>query len=334
MLLSYLLRRIGLFFLIVWLAATVNFFLPRISGQNPIEDKLMQQATMGGYQQAGMKEMVKEYSAKFGLDKPLWQQYLTYLGDMAQFNFNYSISNYPKTVLEMMGDAIPWTLGLLSVTTILAFLIGTLLGALLAWPKTPRFLKWFFPPLILLHAIPYYLFGMVLTYLFAFQIKVFPIFGGYTAGTIPGLSFPFIVDVLVHSILPAAAIILVAIGGWALGMRAMVITTEGEDYMIFGEAKGLKGATLFIRYALRNALLPQTTSLALALGHIVSGAVLVETVFAYPGVGTVLYHAIREGDHYLIQGIVFSVIVTLGVATLLLDLMYPVLDPRITYKRQ
>lgn len=333
MLLSYLLKRIGLFFLIVWLAATVNFFLPRISGQNPIQDKLMQQAVMGGYQQAGMKAMVEEYNAKFGLDKPLWQQYLTYLRDMAQLNFNYSISNYPKTVMEMMAEAIPWTLGLLSMTTLLAFTLGTLLGALLAWPKTPEFLKWFLPPLILLHAIPYYLFGMVLTYFFAFQLKIFPIFGGYTAGTMPSLTLSFIGDVITHSVLPASAMILVAIGGWALGMRAMMITTEGEDYIIFGEAKGLKGATLFMRYALRNALLPQTTSLALALGHIVSGAVLVETVFAYPGIGTVLYHAIREGDHYLIQGIVFSVIVTLGIATLILDLVYPILDPRISYRR-
>ncbi len=333
MLLNYFVKRVGLFFLIVWLAATVNFFLPRISGQNPVADKLMQQATMGGYQQAGMQEMVKEYNAKFGLDKPLWQQYLIYLRDMSQFNFNYSISNYPKTVIEMMGDALPWTLGLLSMTTLLAFGFGTLLGALLAWPKTPRFLKWFFPPLIVLHAIPYYLFGMVLTFFFAFQLKVFPIFGGYTAGTIPSPSLSFVGDVLVHSVLPASAMILVAIGGWALGMRAMMITTEGEDFMVFGEAKGLKSATLFMRYALRNALLPQTTSLALALGHIISGAVLVETVFAFPGIGTVLYHAIREGDHFLIQGIVFSVIVTLGVATLILDMIYPILDPRISYRR-
>jgi peptide/nickel transport system permease protein len=331
--LSYLIKRIGLFFLIVWLAATVNFFLPRISGQSPVQDKLMQQAVMGGYQQAGMQQMVDEYSAKFGLDKPLLEQYVTYLGDMARFDFNYSISNYPKTVKEMMAEAVPWSVGLLLTTTLLAFALGTLLGALLAWPRTPRILKWFFPPLILLHAIPYYLFGMVLTFLFAFQIKIFPIFGGYSAGTIPSASLEYVGDVLAHAILPASAMILVAIGGWALGMRAMMITTEGEDFMVFGEAKGLKSATLFMRYALRNALLPQTTSLALALGHIISGAVLVETVFAYPGIGTVLYHAIREGDHYLIQGIVFSVIVTLGIATLILDLIYPILDPRITYRR-
>lgn len=333
MLLSYLLKRIGLFFLIVWIAATVNFFLPRISGQNPVQEKLQQQALMGGYMQAGLQEMVKEYEAKFGLDKPLWRQYLVYLGDMARLNFNYSISNYPRTVLEMMTEAIPWTIGLLSMTTILAFTLGTLLGALLAWPKTPHFLKWFFPPLILLHAIPYYLLGLVLIYLLAFQVKIFPIFGGYTAGTVPQLTLGFVGDIATHSVLPSLAIILVAIGGWALGMRAMMITTEGEDFMTFGEAKGLKNATLFMRYALRNALLPQTTSLALALGHIISGAVLVETVFAYPGIGTVLYHAIRESDHYLIQGIVFSVIVTLGIATLILDLIYPVLDPRITYRR-
>ena len=136
-----------------------------------------------------------------------------------------------------------------------------------------------------------------------------------------------------HSTLPALSIILASIGFWALGMRAMMVTTQGEDYMTFAEAKGLKDRTLFCRYAIRNALLPQTTALALTLGHIVSGAVLVEVVFAYPGIGTVLYHAIREFDYFLIQGIIFLIIVSIALATLILDLIYPLLDPRITYRR-
>jgi peptide/nickel transport system permease protein len=189
------------------------------------------------------------------------------------------------------------------------------------------------PPILALHSLPFFLLGLILMYVQAFWFKLQPMYGGYTAGTFPGFNLPFLLDVARHSILPSLAIILVSIGGWALGMRAMMITTQGEDYTNFAEAKGLLGRTIFLRYAVRNALLPQITALALVLGHIVSGATLVEVIFAYPGVGTVLFHAIRESDFFLIQGIVFMVIVTLGLATFLLDLCYPILDPRITYRR-
>src|SRR5919108_883848 len=332
--LDYVVKRFGLLLLIVWLAATLNFFLPRLGGQTPIREKLLQQALQGGYVQAGLQEMVRSYEAKFGLDKPLWQQYLNYLRDLARFDFNYSISNYPKTVRQMMAEALPWTIGLLGVTTLLAFALGTLLGALLAWPRAPAVLvNVLLPPLLTLSAIPYYLLGLILLWLFAFQAKWFPIFGGYTPGTIPHPSLAFWGDLLRHAILPALSIILAAIGFWALGMRAMMVTTQGEDFVTFAEAKGLKDRTVFLRYALRNALLPQVTSLGLTLGHILSGAVLVEIVFAYPGIGTVLYRSIRAFDYFAIQGMVFVVIVSIALATLILDLAYPLLDPRISYRR-
>jgi len=205
----------------------------------------------------------------------------------------------------------------------------------MGWPRAPKFIaRFLFPPLLVFSAIPVYLLGLVLVYFFSFQLRSFPTFGGYTIGTIPNWnSFAFWMDILYHSVLPALAIILGGIGSWALGMRAMMVTTQGEDYMVFAEAKGLKGATLFLRYAVRNALLPQATGLALALGHILSGAVLVEVVFSFPGIGTTLFHAIRENDYFLIQGIIIGIIASLGIATLILDLIYPLLDPRITYKR-
>ena len=187
--------------------------------------------------------------------------------------------------------------------------------------------------MLTLSAIPYYLLGLVLLYFFAFQTQWLPIFGGYSPGVIPKLTLPFVLDIVRHSILPALSIVLAAIGFWALGMRAMMVTVQGEDSMLFAEAKGLKDRTLFLRYALRNALLPQATSLALALGQILSGAVLVEVVFAYPGIGSVLYHAIRDFDYFLIQGIVFTIIVSIGLATLILDIIYPLVDPRITYAK-
>ena len=332
--LAYIARRFGVFLLIVWLAATLNFFLPKLSGQDPVRTKLLQSAQLGGYVHAGLEDMVKEYDRRFGLDRPLWRQYLTYLGATARLDFNYSIANYPRTVGEMIAEAVPWTVGLLGTTTLLSFAIGTLLGALLAWPGAPRWMRWLMPPLWALHAIPFFLLGLILMYLLAFQVQLLPIFGGYTAGAVPSLSFGFLWDVVSHALLPAMSIVLVATGGWALAMRGMMVTTMGEDYVTFADAKGLKSATIFLRYCLRNAILPQTTALALALGQILSGAVLVEVIFGYPGIGALLFQAIQENDFFLIQGIVFTVIVALGLATLILDVVYPWLDPRISYRRE
>jgi peptide/nickel transport system permease protein len=330
---SYLLRRAGVFLLIAWLAATLNFFLPRLTGQDPVRVKLLQQAQLGGHVQAGIDEMVKEYDRRFGLDRPLWAQYLTFLRDAARLDFNYSIANYPRTVNEMIAEALPWTVGLLGTTTAVSFALGTFLGALLGWPRAPLWMRWLMPPLWALHAIPFFLLGLILIYLFAFRFPVLPMFGGYSAGAFPAMTAPFVVDLLWHAILPALSIILVATGGWALSMRGMMVTTQGEDYVVFAEAKGLRSLTIFLRYCVRNALLPQATGLALALGQIVSGAVLVEVIFGYPGIGTVLFQAIRENDHFLIQGIVFTVIIALGLATLILDAVYPLLDPRISYRK-
>jgi peptide/nickel transport system permease protein len=280
-----------------------------------------------------MEEMVKEYNTRFGLDRPLIAQYGSYLCDTAHLDFNYSIANYPRTVRELIVEALPWTVGLLATTTLLSFTIGTLLGALLAWPRSPRWLRTLMPPLWALHAIPFFLFGLILIYLFAFQVQWLPMFGGYSPGAVQGFTWKFVSDVAMHSILPALSIILVSVGGWALAMRGMMVTTMGEDYVVFAEAKGLRSTTVFLRYCVRNAILPQTTALALALGQILSGAVLVEVIFGFPGIGALLYQAIQENDQFLIQGIVFTVIVALGLATLVLDIVYPWLDPRISYRK-
>ena len=329
----YVARRFAVFLLIVWLAATLNFFLPKLSGQDPVRTKLLEQAALGGYVHAGIEDMVKVYQKRFGLDKPLWRQYLNYLHDVSHGDLNYSIANYPRTVREMIGEALPWTVGLLGVTTILSFAIGTILGALLAWPGSPRWMRWLMPPLWALHAIPFFLLGLLLMWLLAFHFEWLPIFGGYSPGANPAWRWGFVLDVLRHAILPGLSIILVSVGGWALAMRGMMVTTMGEDYVTFAEAKGLRSATIFTRYCMRNAMLPQTTSLALALGYILSGAVLVEVIFGYPGIGDLLFQAIEENDFFLIQGIVFTVIVALGFATFVLDIIYPLLDPRITYRR-
>jgi peptide/nickel transport system permease protein len=331
MALSYVLRRLGVFVVVIWAAATINFAIPRLSPVNPVQEALIQLTSMGGASQGNMTNLVKSYEAQFGLDQPLWKQYVTYLWDSVRGDFGFSITYFPTRVIDMIAIALPWTVVLITVSTLITFVVGTVLGAIIAWPRIPGVVQAIGPPLLTLSAIPYYLLGLILVYLLAFVLKVFPLGGGYSVGTSPSWTLAFVLDAAQHAILPALSIVLADLGGWALSMRGMMITVQGEDYITLAEAKGLRDRRIFVRYGMRNAVLPQFTSLALAIGRVVSGAILVEVVFAYPGVGNLLYQAIRTFDYFVIYGIVFIVIVAIGIATLVLDLLLPVLDPRITY---
>jgi peptide/nickel transport system permease protein len=331
--LRYVVGRLGAFVLIVWAAATINFVVPKLAKVDPVREQMLQAASGGGANAQPIEEVVKSYNKRFGLDQPLWKQYVRYLGDMARFDFGYSITRFPRRVSAMMIDALPWTLVLVTVSTLIAFALGTILGALLAWPRAPKFIHGLAPPLLTLSAIPFYLLGLGLIYVLAFSWRVFPLGGGYDIGHTPSWSLSFVREAVRHSILPALSIVLASMGFWALGMRAMMVTVQGEDYVTLAEAKGLKPRRIFLRYAVRNAMLPQTTALALALGQVVSGAVLVEVVFGYPGVGSLLFQAIRTFDYTVIYGLSYLLIVAIGVATLILDLLLPVIDPRISYRR-
>ncbi len=334
MTLEYVVRRLIQFFVIVFMAITLNFFFPRLSGQDPIREKLIQLEAQGvSVEGEGLEEFVAGYNARFGLDLPLWRQYLNYLEQMLRLDLGQSIAFFPQTVSSMVWAAIPWSVGLLLVSVLISFSIGTLVGALIGFGNAPRFLHYIFPAFFVFSAVPYYLMALLLLFLFAFQFQLFPLFGGYSASTLPTPTFAFYMEVLRHSILPALSIVLAQVGYWALGMRSMMVTVAGEDYMLQAEAKGLKKRRIFFRYAIRNAILPQVTALALSLGTIISGAVLVEVIFAYPGVGSVLVRAIRGFDWFVIQGIVFMIILTVALSMLIIDLIYPFLDPRISYRR-
>jgi peptide/nickel transport system permease protein len=331
---GYIVRRVLLFVLVVWMATSVIFFLPRLApGRDPIRERLALMSVSGSVMQSAIEEMARAYEARFGLDQPLYVQYFRFLGDIVRLDFNVSLLMYPSRVIDLIGQALPWTVGLLLTSTLMAFTLGTLLGGLSTWPRAPRFLSYLLPPLFAFSAIPYYLLGVLLVYCFAFLIPIFPISGGAPTGTVPTLTPGYALTVVYHSLLPALSIVLAATGFWALGMRGMMVTTQGEDFMVMAEAKGLRGWRVFLNYGMRTAILPQITSLALTLGHIVSGALLVEIIFQYPGVGTLLYKAISGFDFFTINGIVFFVIVGVGVATLLLDLTYHLLDPRIKQTR-
>lgn len=332
--LGYVVRRFLMFLLIIWLGATMIFFLPKLApGRDPVMERMTMLLASGGVQVEGLQAMVEAYRAEFGLDQPLYVQYFKYLSAMLRFDFNYSLGLYPMKVIDLIKTALPWTIALLSVSTILAFTIGSLAGGLLAWPKTPKFFAYLATPFLLMSSIPFYIIGLVLIYALAFKIKIFPIGGGSQYGQMPAMTLAYVWDLVYHSILPAMSIVLAGLGGWALGMRGMMVTTLGEDFITLAQARGLPAKRIFFWYAMRNAMLPQTTSLALATGGIVSGSLLVEAIFRYPGIGSILFRAISAFDYFVIYGVVFIVILTIATATLVLDIIYPLLDPRIRYQK-
>ena len=321
-----------MFVITIWIASTFVFFLPRLSGQNPLAEKIYQEAQQGGYEDPNVAERVRVFEAKYGFDRPIWEQYVKFVTDVIQFDLGRSIFQWPKTVNEILAEKIMWTLAMGLLTLILAFLIGSLMGALMEWRRHNIALMVSMAPILALSAVPFFIFGLVLQ-LLVFNIdNEFPLVYGYQQGIVgwpDWTDFSFILSVLKHAILPALSITVVSLGGWAMGMRGMMVTTKGEDYMLQAEAKGLPDRVMFFQYAIRNSLLPQLTGLTLALGLIVSGVVLVEIVFGYPGVGGQLLQAVRSNDYPTTQGIVFVLAFGTAGATLALDLLYPLIDPRI-----
>ncbi len=332
---NYIVSRLAMFFVTIFIASTIVFFLPRISGQNPLEEKLLEEAARGGFLE-DTEAMVAAFDEKYGFNKPLWEQYVKFMVNIVQFDLGRSIFNWPKTVNQLLAETILWTLALGLLTLIFAFVAGTLMGAVLEWKRQKTYLMAIMSPILTLSAVPYYLFGLVLLLAFSFVWSIFPLFGGYSrgiAGWPDWSNWSFIGNVLWHATLPALSVVLVSLGGWAMGMRGMMVTTKGEDYMLQAEAKGLPDRVMFFSYGIRNSLLPQLTGLALQLGLIVSGLVLVEVVFSYPGVGGLLVQAIPRSDHAVIQGIVFVLALGTALATLILDLVYPFIDARIKYSQ-
>jgi peptide/nickel transport system permease protein len=314
---------------VIWSASTITFFIPRLSNRSPIRERFAELARTGGFSPGDLEKIIKSMEQQFGLDKPLLHQYVTYLSNVLRLDFGVSLKKYPSTVMDVIAQALPWTIGLLLVTTILAFLIGNLLGAVAAWPRSPNWLRTFATPFVLLTGVPPVLMGVLLLFFIGFRLQLLPLGGAYSAGTIPNWSWGFVLDLLTHQILPALALIFGSVGGWVLSMRGMGVTIQGEDYVNFAEHKGLTGGRIFRDYYLRNAALPQVTSFALALGTVVTSAVVVEGIFGLPGIGTALNDAIQSNDFPVIYGVV--IFITIAVATLmaLMEFVYPLLDPRI-----
>lgn len=327
---GYVLKRVGMWVLTIWLGTTIIFIIPRLAPGDPVAAMVSRMSAQSGYVE-NSAELIEVWRARFGLDEPLPMQYIKFVGNALRFDLGYSLANFPSRVDAMVLQSLPWTVGLLLVATLISFLLGNTIGALMAWEKTPGSVKALLPVSLTFTSIPFFMLGILFIYVFAFGLRWFPPSGAFGRGLTQGFNLPFMTSVAYHAVLPAFAIVVASMGFWALGMRGMMITTTGEDYVILAEAKGLKPSRIFWMYGVRNSILPQVTALALSLGAIVGGAVLVEYIFAYPGVGYLLYQGIVTADYTLIQGIVFMIIVTTATLVLILDLIYPLIDPRITY---
>jgi len=316
----YFARRLGFYAFTLWAAITINFFIPRLIPGNAV-DSLIEQRRGEVDSKA-----VESLNILFGLDKhqSLPSQYWHYLVQLSHGDLGISFGNFPEPVTTVLGSALPWTLGLIGTTTILSFLIGTLLGVFAGW-KRGTWVDGLLPATSFLSSIPYFWLGLIAVAWLAGPLGL-PTSGGYTVGNIPGWNIAG--DILQHMILPALTIIVTSIGGWLLSMRNMMVTVTAEDYITVAHAKGLSGARVMTKYAARNALLPSVSGFGMALGLVVGGTFLVEQVFSLPGVGLQLINAISGHDYPLIQGIFLVVTIAVLAANFLADLAYMVLDPR------
>jgi peptide/nickel transport system permease protein len=321
---SFILRRLGFYLVTAWVAITLNFLIPRLMPGNPVEvlfSRIKHQISPAA---------VHAISLAFGLNtsEGLLGQYWSYLDQLFHGNLGVSVTYFPSTVGSVLRTALPWTVALVGIATVLSFVFGTLLGILSAWRRGSRIVDSLLPITAFLSAVPYFWLGLVVLTVFAVEVRWLPIAGGYSVDVTPGWSWAFISSALYHGILPAVTIVVSSIAGWLLGMRNMMISTLAEDYVLLAEAKGLHRRRVLYTYAARNAILPNVASFALSLGFIVGGAILTEIVFSYPGIGYVLFQAVSNNDYPLMQGVFLIITFMVLLANLLADVCYVLLDPR------
>jgi peptide/nickel transport system permease protein len=270
---GYVLRRVGMWLLTILIGTTLIFVIPRLAPGDPVAAMIGRMQSQSGFVE-NSAQIIEAWRVRFGLDQPIYVQYATYLFNSLRFDLGYSLASFPSRVDAMVFNALPWTVGLLSVATILSFIIGNTIGALMAWDRTPGILKTLLPTTLTFTSIPFFMLGILLIYVFAFGLRWLPPSGAYGRGLTQGFNLEFMSSVAYHAILPAMAIVVTSMGLWAIGMRGMMITTAGEDYMILAQAKGLQPSRIFWLYGVRNSILPQVTALALTLGAIVGGSLL------------------------------------------------------------
>jgi len=325
---KWLIKRTFMLIVTIIFALLINFTIPRLSPGDPIGAYLARLSSYGFTIES--KRIIEQYKEMFGLDKDIFTQFLCYIKQLLTGDLGYSASNFPAKVEDMIFRSIPWTIFLLGYSVIVSWILGTVTGGILGWIGEKSRLSGILSSIALaLYATPYYLLALVLIYAFAYLLKWFPVTGAYSILSLSKMNLSVVMDILYHSTLPALSIIISSMGWWFLSMKSMVIRIKQEDYMVLALAKGLSNKRILWKYAFRNALLPQVTGLALSLGNIFGGALLTEVIFAYPGLGLLLYNAIVSADYPVIQGITLLSIIGIGLATYILDIIYPLIDPRI-----
>jgi peptide/nickel transport system permease protein len=322
---SYLSRRLGFYVITAWAAVTMNFFIPRLMPGNPVQLLI---ARLQGQGQI-TERSIHALTVAFGLNtkSSLLAQYGQYWSQLFRGDLGISITYYPSTVASVIDTALPWTLVLVGTATVISFGIGTLIGTLAAW-RRGSWLDVALPVSTFLSAVPYFWLGLLVIAVFSVSLGWFPLSGGYAQGLQVDLSGQFVASAAYHAVLPALTIVATSMAGWIVGMRNMMVTTLAQDYVLVAQAKGLSQRRVMLTYAARNAILPSIASFALALSFVVSGAILVEYVFSYPGIGYVLFQAVNNEDYPLMQAIFLIITLAVLVANLLADLVYVALDPR------
>jgi peptide/nickel transport system permease protein len=318
-----IIRRIGFYIITAIAAITVIFFIPRVMPGNPVDAVLshMQGAVI-------TKQTLHAIEEEFGsaTKASLWSQYTHYWSNLLHGNLGVSTSNGMVPVTTVIRGALPWTLGLVGTATLISFVLGTLLGILVAW-RRGTWLDSLLPATTFFQAAPYFFLAFLAIDLFAIKLGWFPSGSARNSLDFPAFDWTYISDVLYHAVLPALTIVVASAAGWIVGMRNVMVTTMDEDYVLVAQAKGLPKRRV-VWYAARNAILPSISGFSLAIGFVVSGALLTEIVFSYPGLGYVLLNAVQEADYALLQGVFLVIMLAVLVANLAADFVYVFLDPR------
>jgi peptide/nickel transport system permease protein len=322
----YYARKFAFYLVALWAALTLNFFIPRLMPGNPVDILMAKLAQRGGTVDPSAR---RAYELLLGTNsgESLVTQYFSYLGNMFRGDLGISVSAFPTPVSGIIADALPWTLVLVGIATFLSFAFGIVLGAFVGW-RRGTWLDGLVPATTVLAAVPYFWLALILVAVLASALGWFPLLGGYDVVLSPGWDADFIGSAIHHGTLPALTIVISSVGGWLLGMRNMMVSATAEDYVLTARAKGLRDSRIMIKYAARNAVLPSVAGFAISLGFVVSGSVITEQVFSYPGIGSKLLQAVQNNDYALMQGIFLVITVAVLGANLVVDLLYAVIDPR------
>ncbi|KNC18396.1 peptide ABC transporter permease [Arthrobacter sp. RIT-PI-e] len=323
---KYILQKLGFYLVAFWAALTVNFFLPRLLPGNPVDIMLSRLAQRGPVSPEAREAV--ELMLGTNTDAPLVVQYWQYLGKLFSFDLGTSVAYFPASVTDIIGQTLPWTIGLIGIATVISFVIGVTLGTLAGW-KRGSWLDNLIPVTTMLQSVPYFWLALILLFVLGGMWQIFPINGGDNVyETNPGWGWDFIGSVIYYGTLPALTIVISSVGGWMLGMRNMMVSTLSDDYILTAEAKGLRPMRIMTTYAARNAVLPSVAGFAISLGFVVAGSIVTEAVFSYPGIGSALLNAVGNNDYSLMQGLFLVITLSVLGANLLVDLLYSFIDPR------